>query len=74
MTLLPLRLFDIFVSAVTTEPLRAGSRYQLKHTSRNATAIVQEIEDVVDVHTLERDARWPRWPPKRETGLDVMDD
>jgi bifunctional enzyme CysN/CysC len=39
---------------MTDEPLRAGSRYVLKHTSRNATAIVEEIDDVVDVHTLER--------------------
>jgi bifunctional enzyme CysN/CysC len=38
------------------EPLRAGSRYVLKHTSRNATAVVDAIEDVIDVHTLERDA------------------
>jgi sulfate adenylyltransferase subunit 1 (EFTu-like GTPase family) len=35
-------------------PLRAGSRYVLKHTSRTATAIVEEIDDIVDVHTLER--------------------
>ena len=35
-------------------PLRAGGRYVLKHTSRNATAIVESIEDVVDVHTLQR--------------------
>ena len=41
---------------MTEEPLRAGSRYLLKHTSRNATAIVDQIDDVVDVHTLERDA------------------
>ena len=26
----------------------------LKHTSRNATAIIESIEDVVDVHTLQR--------------------
>ncbi len=39
---------------MTDEPLRAGSRYVLKHTSRNATAIVEEIDDVVNVHTLER--------------------
>ncbi len=38
------------------QPLRTGSRYVLKHTSRAATAVVEEIEDVVDVHTLERDA------------------
>jgi sulfate adenylyltransferase large subunit len=36
------------------KPLKAGGRYALKHTSRNATAIVEQIDDVVDVHTLER--------------------
>jgi sulfate adenylyltransferase large subunit len=35
-------------------PLRAGSRYVIKHTTRGATAIVDELQDVVDVHTLER--------------------
>jgi sulfate adenylyltransferase large subunit len=39
---------------MTDEPLRPGGRYLLKHTSRNATAIVQEISDLVDPHTLER--------------------
>jgi sulfate adenylyltransferase large subunit len=37
-------------------PLRPGGRYLLKHTSRTATAIVETIEDTVDVHTLERKA------------------
>jgi bifunctional enzyme CysN/CysC len=41
---------------MTDEPLRPSARYVLKHTSHSVTAIVQEIEDVVDVHTLERDA------------------
>ena len=36
--------------------LRPGGRYLLKHTSRLATAIVEQIEDLVDVHTLERGA------------------
>ncbi|HWX74155.1 MAG TPA: GTP-binding protein, partial [Solirubrobacteraceae bacterium] len=36
------------------EPLRAGSRYLLKHTTQTVTAIVEAIDDVVDVHTLER--------------------
>jgi sulfate adenylyltransferase large subunit len=35
-------------------PLRAGGRYVIKQTSRSATAIVDQIEDRVDVHTLER--------------------
>jgi sulfate adenylyltransferase large subunit len=38
------------------EPLRAGGRYLLKQTSRIATAIVDSIEDTVDVHTLQRTA------------------
>jgi len=36
------------------EPLRRGGRYLLKHTTREVTAIVDEICDHVDVHTLER--------------------
>jgi len=39
---------------MTDEPLRPGGRYLLKHTSRNATALVQGISDLVDPHTLER--------------------
>jgi sulfate adenylyltransferase subunit 1 (EFTu-like GTPase family) len=39
---------------MSDRPLRAGARYALKHTSRNATAIVDRIEDLVDVHTLQR--------------------
>ena len=36
------------------ELLRPGSRYVLKHTSRSATAIIDAVEDLVDVHTLQR--------------------
>jgi len=39
---------------MTDRPLRPGARYVLKHTSRSATAIVDRIEDRVDVHTLAR--------------------
>jgi sulfate adenylyltransferase subunit 1 (EFTu-like GTPase family) len=39
---------------MTSSPLKAGGRYVLKQTSRMATAIVDRIEDVVDVHTLKR--------------------
>jgi sulfate adenylyltransferase large subunit len=35
-------------------PLRPGGRYALKHTSRNASAVIDSIEDVIDVHTLQR--------------------
>jgi bifunctional enzyme CysN/CysC len=41
---------------MTDEPLRPGARYVLKHTTRNVTAVIDAIEDVVDVHTLERAA------------------
>jgi sulfate adenylyltransferase large subunit len=34
--------------------LRPGARYLLKHTARTAVAVVDEIEDRVDVHALER--------------------
>jgi sulfate adenylyltransferase large subunit len=40
-------------------PMRAGGRYLLKQTTRTATAIIDRIEDLLDVHTLERDAPPP---------------
>ncbi len=48
------RELEADVCWMAERPLRAGGRYVLKHTSRNATAIVESIEDVVDVHTLQR--------------------
>jgi sulfate adenylyltransferase large subunit len=39
---------------MTDQPLRQGARYVLKHTTREVTAIVDELRDHVDVHTLER--------------------
>jgi sulfate adenylyltransferase large subunit len=36
------------------EPLKPGSRYLLKHTSRTITAVIDGIEDLVDPHTLVR--------------------
>ena len=47
-------------------PLRAGGRYLFKQTTRTATAIVEQIEDLLDVHTLERDA-----PPAELTLNDI---
>jgi sulfate adenylyltransferase large subunit len=44
-------------------PLRPGGRYVIKHTTRSATAVVDEITDHVDVDTLERAA------PPAELGL-----
>jgi bifunctional enzyme CysN/CysC len=39
---------------MTDQPLRQGGRYVVKHTTREVTAIVDELCDHVDVHTLER--------------------
>jgi len=44
-------------------PMRAGGRYLLKQTTRTVTAIVDQIEDLLDVRTLERD------PPPAELAL-----
>jgi bifunctional enzyme CysN/CysC len=48
------RELEADVCWMTDRPLRPGGRYVLKQTSRMATAIVDRIEDVVDVHTLQR--------------------
>ena len=45
------------------KPLRPRGRYLIKQTTRSATAVVEEIENLLDVHTLERDA------PPAELGL-----
>jgi bifunctional enzyme CysN/CysC len=45
------------------KPLKPGGRYLVKQTTRSATAVVSEIDDLVDMHTLERD------PPPAELGL-----
>jgi bifunctional enzyme CysN/CysC len=39
---------------MTDELLRPGSRYLIKQSTRSATAVIDAIEDMVDVHTLER--------------------
>ena len=45
------------------KPLQPGGRYLIKQTTRSATAVVDGIENLLDVHTLERDA------PPAELGL-----
>lgn len=42
---------------MTDRPLQRGDRYLLKQTAKTVNAIVQDIEDHVDVHTLERGGR-----------------
>jgi sulfate adenylyltransferase subunit 1 (EFTu-like GTPase family) len=49
------REFEADICWLAGEPLRAGGRYTIKHTSRTATAIVGAPIDRVDVHTLERE-------------------
>ena len=39
---------------MTDDPLVPGSRYLIKQTSRSALAVIDAIDDLVDVHTLER--------------------
>jgi bifunctional enzyme CysN/CysC len=49
------RELEADVCWMAQEPMRPGGRYVIKHTSRKATAIVEGIGEIVDVHTLERD-------------------
>ena len=48
------RELEADVCWMTDQPLRPGGRYLVKHTTREVTAIVDELRDHVDVHTLER--------------------
>jgi sulfate adenylyltransferase large subunit len=50
------RELEADVCWMAEQPLRPGGRYVIKHTTRSATAVVDEISDHVDVHTLERGA------------------
>jgi bifunctional enzyme CysN/CysC len=50
------REFEADICWLDSEPLRAGSRYAIKHTSRTATAVVEALIDRIDVQTLEREA------------------
>jgi sulfate adenylyltransferase large subunit len=48
------RELEADVCWMTDQPLRPGGRYVVKHTTREVTAIVDQLCDHVDVHTLER--------------------
>ncbi len=48
------RELEADVCWMAERPLRPGGRYVIKQTTRNATAVVDEITDHVDVDTLER--------------------
>jgi sulfate adenylyltransferase large subunit len=47
------RELEAMVCWMADAPLRAGSRYVIKHTTRTARAVVAELDHRVDVNTLE---------------------
>jgi sulfate adenylyltransferase subunit 1 (EFTu-like GTPase family) len=47
------RELDAMVCWMTDKPLRTGSRYVIKHTTRSARAVVAELEHRIDVNSLE---------------------
>jgi sulfate adenylyltransferase large subunit len=49
------RSVESTVCWMTDAPLRAGARYAIKHATHAARAIVEEVVDRVDVHTLAAD-------------------
>ena len=53
------RELEADVCWMSERPLRSGGRYLVKHTSRNANAVVDALRDRIDVHTLERTAEPP---------------
>jgi bifunctional enzyme CysN/CysC len=46
---------DAMVSWMADEPLRAGRRIAVKHTTRSVRAVVKELQYRLDVNTLHRD-------------------
>jgi bifunctional enzyme CysN/CysC len=49
------REIEATVCWMADEPLRAGARYAVKHATHAARAVVDEVVDHVDVHTLKPD-------------------
>jgi sulfate adenylyltransferase large subunit len=50
----PVRELEADICWMTDQPLRPGARYQIKHTTRSAAAMIDSLCDKIDVHTLER--------------------
>jgi sulfate adenylyltransferase large subunit len=50
------REVEATVCWMTDAPLRAGAKYAIKHSTHAARAVIAEVVDRVDVHTLESDA------------------
>jgi bifunctional enzyme CysN/CysC len=49
------RELDAMLCWMSDKPLQPGSRYTIKHTTRTARAIIEELEYRVDINTLEHD-------------------
>jgi bifunctional enzyme CysN/CysC len=60
------RELDAMVCWMGEKPLEPGSRYTIKHTTRSARAVVQELEYRVDINTLDHDHDAP------ELGLNAI--
>jgi bifunctional enzyme CysN/CysC len=51
----PSRSLDANVCWMSEEPLREGARYAIKHTTRSARVLVDDLLHRIDVNTLHRD-------------------
>jgi bifunctional enzyme CysN/CysC len=49
------REFEAMICWMSEEPMRAGGRYVIHHTTRSAKAIIDKLEYRVDVNSLDRD-------------------
>jgi bifunctional enzyme CysN/CysC len=50
------RELDAMVCWMSARPMKAGGRYVIKHTTRSAKAVIDELEYRVNVNSLEHDA------------------
>jgi bifunctional enzyme CysN/CysC len=53
------RHLEAMVCWMTDAPLRPGTRFELKHTTRRVRATIERLESRVDMHTLEETAAPP---------------
>jgi sulfate adenylyltransferase large subunit len=49
------REFEAVVCWMSEDPMRAGARYVINHTTRTARAVIDKLEYRVDVNSLDRD-------------------
>jgi sulfate adenylyltransferase large subunit len=54
------REFEAVVCWMSEEPMRAGARYVINHTTRSARAVIDKLEYRVDVNSLDRDSEAPQ--------------